>query len=296
MREVSDKASTEGLSPDDLIRAFTTTRASIQRRAVNTDKVRAAGLPLEGEGNIRPEGAWSEWLMTPMGRRYVAEAAKGNVDSDAVAQAIRVMAPFGRHETDIPDAMKWAAQNLPGREQAASDLVARGAQMASNPSEWRDFTKDIRGIGPSKSGFVASLLGRGDIPTLDARQIDLHTGEPSKLAGKYISRGQGVGGTEAVDRLAARQSEMALEMPEQYKPFYQHLAHHSAWDKVGKDMTTHDDVMRAMRSGFGDGGEVEEQPGLVDRALSFLSQFNPVGSAEAAPVGKLLRGMAAPVA
>jgi hypothetical protein len=46
---------------------------------------------------------------------------------------------------------------------------------------------------------------------------------------------------------------------------------------------------------FADGGAIED-PGLVDRALSFLSQFNPVGSAEAAPVGKLLRGMTAPVA
>ncbi|MEI6283464.1 MAG: hypothetical protein WCP82_12250, partial [Alphaproteobacteria bacterium] len=40
-----------------------------------------------------------------------------------------------------------------------------------------------------------------------------------------------------------------------------------------------------------EGGEVaEEQPGLVDRALSFLSQFNPVGSAEAAPAKTLVRG------
>jgi hypothetical protein len=47
-----------------------------------------------------------------------------------------------------------------------------------------------------------------------------------------------------------------------------------------------------------DGGSVEqEQPGIVDRAMSFLSQFNPVGSAEASPasaIAKRVMGLPTP--
>jgi hypothetical protein len=43
--------------------------------------------------------------------------------------------------------------------------------------QWREWAQSLRGIGPAKSGFVASLLGRGDQPTLDARQILLQTGK-----------------------------------------------------------------------------------------------------------------------
>ena len=262
MREMSEKAAREGLSSRDLIKGYTTTRASIQRRATDADRLRDLGLDLPSDvKTIRPEGAWAEWLMTPMGKRYLDAAAKGTVEGDAVANAIKIMSPFGRHETDIPDSMKWAAQNLPGREKAASDLVARAMQGGSSPEEWRAFTADIRGVGPSKSGFLASLYGRGDQPTLDARQIILNTGAPTKEASRYIARGGGEGGVEAVDRLAARQRALELDLPSEYDPFYQHLAHHAIWDKASNEMTTHDDVVRAMR--YAHGGEVDDALHIV---------------------------------
>jgi len=326
MKDMADKAGNQGLSARDLLKGYTTTRASIQRRATDADNLRRLGLNLPADvEKIRPEGAWMEWLGTPMGQKYLDEAAKGNISGDTVANAVKVMSPFGRHETDIPDAMRWAAQNIPGREAAASDLVHRAAQGASTPEEWRNFTSDIRGVGPSKSGFLASLYGRGDQPTLDARQIILNTGEPTKLASPFIARSGGQGGVEAVNRLAARQAALGLQAPSKYDPFYQHLAHHAIWDKASNEMTTHGDIIKGMQN-YADGGHVEdalhmlrrhfdgsdgsyvdpmgnvampaigepsdglvssEQPGLVDRAMNFVSQLNPVGSAEAADLSKL---------
>jgi hypothetical protein len=198
-----------------------------------------------------------------------------------VANAIKVMSPFGRHETDIPDSMKWAAQNLPGREATASDLVARAAQGASAPEEWRQFTSDIRGVGPSKSGFLASLYGRGDQPTLDARQLILNTGEPTKLAAPFLARSKGEGGVEAVDRLAARQSALGLQVPSQYDPFYQHLAHHSIWDKASNEMTTHGDVVKAMQD-YAHGG-------LVDDALHVVREHHADGEAVGPTMQQRLR-------
>jgi len=255
MDEMATKAEETGLTARDLIKAFTITRSSIQRQSVDADKVRAAGLKLDPSiKKIRPEGAFSEWLLSPIGKRYLDKAEKGKVDEKAIANAVKVMAPFGKHETDIPQALRWAAENLPGNESRASDLVARAKNFASTPDEWREFAKDMFGIGPSKAGFFASLIGRGDLPTLDARQIILHTGRPTKEASKYIARKGGKGGNEAVDRLAARQKAMQVKTARKLQPYYQHLTHHSIWDAVGGEKTTHEDVIRAMRlAGIGGG-------------------------------------------
>lgn len=271
MRQQAERAGSEGLTPRDLIKAYTTTRASIQRRAANADTIRALGLDIPaGEAKVRPEGAFAEWLQTPQGQTYLNAAERGTVDAGAVADAQRVMKPFGKTDTDLPQALSWAAQNLPGREGAASDLIARGLDKTSDRPEWRQFTSDVYGIGPSKSGFFASLLGRGDAPTLDARQVILHTGQPTKEASRYVARGGGQGGAEAVDRLAARQDALGLPIPDELSPFYQHLAHHAVWDKAGNEVTTHADVIRAMRlAGLG-------ALGLgVPAAMAAQQQFQP---------------------
>jgi len=274
MDETANKAGTKGLTARDLIKAFTITRASIQRGAVDADKVRAAGLNLDPSitGKVRPEGAFGEWLHTDMGQRFLNHAERGSVDPKSIQNAVQIMAPFGRHTTDIPDALMWAAKNLPGNEQLVSRLVASAQQNTSDPSEWREFIKGVRGIGPSNAGFVASLLGRGDQPTLDARQLVLHTGQPSKSAAPYLRRRQGQGADEAVDRLAARQREMNLSIPPELAPHYQHLAHHAVWDAVGGDETTHQDVINAMRHAAS-GGAIEESPLLSHPLVGVMQEL-----------------------
>jgi hypothetical protein len=70
-----------------------------------------------------------------------------------------------------------------------------------------------------------------------------------------MNRGKGQGGREAVDRLAARQEALGLELDPSLDPFYQHLTHHAVWDKVGNNQTTHDDLVKAMRN-YKAGGQV----------------------------------------
>ena len=280
MDNIAQRAAGSGLTPRDLIKAYTITRSSIQRQAADVNKLRASGLDLPEEmtGKIRPEGAFGEWLHTPAGQAYLDAAEKGKVHQTAIQDAIKVMAPFGRHQTDIPDALTWAALNLPGKEKQVSELVHAGHLMASTPEEWRAFTQHIRGVGPSKSGFLASLMGRGDQPTLDARQIILHTGRPTKEASKYIAKKGGAGGIEAVDRLAARQSAMDLSLPDRLKPYYQHLAHHAVWDKAGNDETTHEDVVRAMHHAANGGAQVDDEgEGILSHPVAKI--FQTIGMA-----------------
>lgn len=279
MDATAHKAMMEGLSPRDLIKAYTITRSSIQRGAVSVDKARAAGLPLPPtmSGKIRPEGAFGTWLHTPMGQRYLDAAENGDLDEEAIADAVRIMAPFGKHEKDIPDALRWAALNLPGQEGRVSELVARARKGQSHPSEWRDQTASIKGIGPAKSGFYASMLGRGDQPTLDARQIVLNTGQPTKAATPYL-RPKGAG-EAVVNRLADRQTQLGLKHDPKHSPYYQHLAHHAVWDTAAGEQTTHDDVKRAMMGA--------KRGGAVDPAGSTLDHHPVVKAMRAAGLPKL---------
>lgn len=254
MDETANKASKEGLSVRDLIKAYTITRSSIRRAARKADTVRNAGLNIPDSitGMVRPEGAFGHWLHTSYGQNYLNDAEKGRVNEDAIKDAVRIMRPFGG-QNQLVDALTWAVNNLPGQEKKFSELVSRAQQMQSSPSEWRELVKPIKGIRESKAGFMASMIGRGDQPTLDARQIVLHTGRPSDEASKYLSRSGA--GASAVDRLARRQKALDLTIPQNLSPYYQHLAHHTIWDKVGNETTTHQDVIDAMR-GAASGGAI----------------------------------------
>jgi hypothetical protein len=272
MDETARRAMKHGLTPRDLIKAYVITRASIQRRAQNADRVRAAGLDLpQDSGMIRPEGAMGEWLHSPMGQRYLDQAERGIVDHEAVAHAQQVMQPFGLNaETD---ALPWAVQHLGPRHREVSDMVGRALTGRSSPEEWRSFAKDLRGIGTAKAGFVASMLGRGDQPTLDARQVILQTGKPTSEAKKPMARA----GYAAVDRLAARQAALNPRLDSGLEPFRQHLTHHAIWDKAGNEVTTHDGVVSAMRNAK-DGGRIGYSTGgspHAQRLMELLAQLDP---------------------
>ncbi len=251
MDETASRAAKGGLTPRDLIKAYVITRSSIQRRAQTADKVRTAGLDIpQDTGVIRPEGAMGEWLHTKMGQRFLDQAERGIVDEEAVANAQQVMKPFGLMAES--DALPWAVKNLGPRHKEVSDMVGRALTGNSKPEEWREFSKGMRGIGTAKAGFVASMLGRGDQPTLDARQVILQTGKPTSEAKKPMAKA----GFAAVDRLAARQEALNPKMDPGLEPFRQHLTHHAIWDKAGNEETTHDDVMGAMRHAA-DGGRIK---------------------------------------
>ena len=273
MHKMAAKAAGPGLSGRDLIKAYAITRASIRRKERNADLVRAGGLDLpQSVGKmIRPEGAMAEWLKSPMGQRFLDAAEDGNVDKEAVAHAQKAMKPFG-FETES-HALPWAVKNLVGKHELVSNLVKAGLSGDSPVKPWRDFATNLYGIKDAKAGFVGSLLGRGDLPTLDARQVILNTGMPTKAVGTKLS---GPAGAPAVDRLAARQAAMNPKLDPGMEPFRQHLTHHAVWDKAENATTTHGDIMDTMRHanaggriGKGGGGPMSD-PNIIAHAIAAL--------------------------
>jgi hypothetical protein len=165
--------------------------------------------------------------------------------------------PYG-FQNALGDDLTWAAKNLPQHGSQVADMVAAAREGASNPEDWTGFVKDkVRGVDAAKAGFVGAMLGRGDLPTLDARQIILQTGKPTKKADKYLSRKKGEGSVEAVKRLTARMKDLNLALPPELEPYRQHLTHHTVWDKASNEMTTHADVMNALK-GYAKGGLAEK--------------------------------------
>jgi hypothetical protein len=246
MDESAEKAATKGLTPRDLLKAYAITRASIGRGALPRKTLEANGWQVpEGVDSLRPEGAMGEWLHTPMGQEYLHHAERGRVHEGAIADAVRKFRPFGKQNDTEGKALAWAAHNLPGMEGHVSKMVQASRHKDANPTLWRHFIKTVPGVNIAKAGFLGSMLGMGNQPTLDARQLILNTGRPTSEAAKPMSR---VGGAEeAVDRLAARQKALQLGIPEDLEPYYQHLAHHAIWDKSAGEQTTHADLMHAMR-------------------------------------------------
>jgi len=232
MSEQAKRAAAGDLGARDLIKAYGITRSSVNRAGRQMSDDLASGF-------TRPEGYMSEWFSSPAGKSYLDAAQSGKVDAAAIDDLVGRFQPFGMSQVLGKD-LEYAAQKLPQINGSINDLV-----QGSVP-EWRKFAQGIYGIGPAKSGFLPSMLGRGDIPTLDARQLNLHTLDSGDSASKFMRRQGGAGGDQAVDRLASRQQKMNLEISPELQPFYQHLTHHAVWDKIGNSITTHSDIVKAM--------------------------------------------------
>jgi hypothetical protein len=260
MIKQAGRAAQGDLNKRDLIKAYGITQSSIGRKGLKHSTATKAGLQAPNTGGlVRPEGAFAEWLASPMGQRYLNEAELGNTDLYAVNDLVQKFKPFGKFN-ELGKALVYGADVL-GRDPRDVNAMITGDKEA-----FRDYAKSIYGIDQAKAGFIGSLLGRGDLPTLDARQLSLHTNPPTtvKVVGSIMNRQKGKGAKEAVDRLIDRQEAMALDLDPSLDPFYQHLTHHTAWDKALNEITTHDDLIRAMNN-YNEGGEVHAAGGgLID--------------------------------
>jgi len=250
MAEQAGRSKRGEMTPRDLIKAYTIAQSSIGRGGLSRDTATKTGMKLPNTGGeVRPEGAFAEWLGSPAGQKYLNLAERGTADMSAIGDLQGKFAPFGK-QNDQAEKMVLAAK--------MAQLMGPGLNQALTGStdDYRDYAEKMKGIAGAKSGFIGSLLGRGDLPTLDARQLNLHTEGAPVGVGSIMNRGKGTGAREAVDRLAARQRAMELGIDPELMDYYQHLAHHAVWDKTAGAKTTHEDLVRAMR-GYAKGGAAE---------------------------------------
>jgi hypothetical protein len=235
------KQSEKEITPRDVVKAYTVTRSSIQRQGQTAEKLREAwpDHPFQGR-DIRPEDAFAYLLQSPDGRTYLNEAETG-VLTEAGREAARRIAErhkaFGLSSTLYKDLTERAPE-LAKKSEELGRVLRRGTK-----GQWYSFARDnIWGIGHAKKGFITALLGRGDMPTADAREIEFWWTNRKKFTPSQEARAM----PRFAERLEKSLAELNLETPAELRPFYQHLAHHALWDAVGGTQTTHSDVMSCM--------------------------------------------------
>ena len=266
MQQQAKRAAAGQLTPREVLKAYGITMSSIGRTGLSHATATKSGLKLPNTGDkIRPEGAFAEWLLSPMGQRYLNAAEKGKADKEALRDIQTKFNPYGKYN-QLAAQLHSAARTIPGMTPEINRTVPMGRK------DYRPVAEAMSGVGPAKSGFVGSMLGMGDLPTLDARQLELHAPGPGPTKSKtgILDRGKKMAGREAVDRLAARQIAMQLKLDPEFAKFYQHLAHHAVWDKTEGTQTTHADIVNAMKNakngggiGMAEGGEkLPAHPGL----------------------------------
>ena len=274
MKQQLAKANAGDMTARDFIKAYGITQSSIGRQGLSYDTATKTGMKLPRQQSVRPEGAFSEWLGSKQGQNFLNAAEKGDVNEDSLKDMKEKFSPFSMTNA-LADKLKWAVEH----SKSDPNLANLFSTMPLN--DYRDMMMNIKGIGPAKSGFIGSLLGRGDLPTLDARQVLLHTGKYNKdpefaRRTSAVVKGKPVAGTEAVDRLIARQSAMGMDIDPTLEFFRQHLTHHAVWDKVGNTETTHGDVVKAMKN-YNGGGDVKEPKSTVPAYKLFRVDKNQPG-------------------
>lgn len=245
----------------DIVKAYLLTVGSIQRSAISPKKVSEYWPDFEQTrpGKLRPEDVLGQILFTPAGQRYLTAAAQGRYDAQAATAVAGVFDAFGLGNTfrkQLAIAPKLAQRG---------DVIRK--KLKGPRSGWYKFIDggNVPGVKLAKAGFLAALLGRGDIATADARQVNFWTCPPGSwndekksCAFPFLARtvkgvwrpGQfeekeGIDPTY-LEVLNHKMRALKVNMPARYQPFYEHLAHHVFWDRIGGTKTTHQEIIEAM--------------------------------------------------
>jgi hypothetical protein len=202
----------------DVAKAYVTTVASQGAGAMRYEtlqgKLAAEGIHFDipeqfrgkssnGVEIVRPEDAAAAWLGSETGQRALDSIEKGNYDAAAWNELFAVRKAFGDdwfsrvHVGDSPLSGRANLQNLAPVVEAIN--AAKG-----DPDKVRQALGTLNGIGAGKDAFIAHMLGFGETPTVDARQINIW------LTGKGNLRGDKSQGADAARLFRQSRSDSAV--------------------------------------------------------------------------------------
>lgn len=247
MKEAASKLPTKR----EIIKAYVVTRSSVQRQGATKPTLCQRWpdySPLKRQADprkVRPEDAMAAALFLPVGQRYLNAAEKGRFDEDAAREIVALMGCYGLTDSllrDMRDGVKLG-ERAPEVRKALKGPAVGWWRFLEKRTTKKDPNPGVPGIGPSKAGFFASLLGRGDIPTFDARELDLW--QRDRKTAKLEP------GWKEVEALQRRLKAFPMKVPKDLEPFKVHLVHHALWDAYGDtprpSKTTHGAPIRAMQ-------------------------------------------------
>lgn len=277
-----EKAVRGEMTARDVAKAYVATVASQGSGAMSVErfqqKMEAAGIsvPLDerftgesasGKPIIRPEDAMAAWMGSETGQRALDSIERGEFDTAAWSEAAKVRTAFGDDwlgKTNVLGTPARGSVNLSNLGEVVDAVNAAGGDLAKINAA----VGKLNGIGAGKLGFAKHLLGFGDSPTVDARQVNLW------LAGKSNLRGDKSAGAEAArlfrrsrqdesvrqymaDRISGEIDRLRQELPEMANVSPSDagaVLHQWMWDKAG-----------------GRGAELHDHAGLYEAVSLFQS-------------------------
>lgn len=234
------------VTPRDVVKAALITRASQGAQAATVANIARnwPDHPFTVGERVRPEDMFAELLLTADGQVFLDDVTRTGKVTQRVLYSWSVMflpfRPTFGDRTDLANDGPYMAAALV----RVTDEVRRVLRNGSS-AEWQQATAVFREarafIGDGKLGFFAAFLGRGDLATFDARQIELHVA-PGRRRSFAVTAG-------LTRRLSRGLRRMEVRMPDELLPFYEHLTHHMIWEKVGDETITHEALCRVMELG-----------------------------------------------
>ena len=249
----------------DILKAYLITMSSIQRQAISRKKVcelRPNLSKLKLAEIVRPEDLFSQLLGTPAGKAYLDDAVRGEYNRPAAREIAEDLRCFGLVFAAEPSKNKPQGGNpehgglfknvLPyavnGLLPHSEEIAALVSPKVSREQAYKYVEKNIKGIKAAKTGVFLSLLGRGDIPTFDAKEIDIWVTEWPQMykRNKDGTQVKPVIAWKDVQKLTDRFHELPFRMPKEDRKNRMHLQHHAIWDAAANSETTHQDIIDAM--------------------------------------------------
>ena len=272
----------------DVAKAYILTQGSIgsdfRYKDVLEKDLKAAGLTwnsgsdsislFEENGKIRPEELTAWWLGTPNGKLALNDLEKGIVNEAAFNELETIRRSYGknnfrlnsvfgnRKDTGFKYGEKPAKKNQFNLANIAELTQAINETKGDNEKLQNLLTR-VNGISEGKKGFIGHMLGIGNMPTVDAVELNFW------FTGKGEANIKDLDQIKAQTITAIRENISALnedvyreisgrikELSEQISQKYpnvkipeeamQHVLHHWIWDKARASATTHTGMYQAL--------------------------------------------------
>jgi hypothetical protein len=272
----------------DVAKAYILTQGSIgsdfRYKDVLEKDLKAAGLTwnsgsdsislFEENGKIRPEELTAWWLGTPNGKLALNDLEKGIVNEAAFNELETIRRSYGknnfrlnsvfgnRKDTGFQYGEKPAKKNQFNLANIAELTQAINETKGDNEKLQNLLTR-VNGISEGKKGFIGHMLGIGNMPTVDAVELNFW------FTGKGEANIKDLDQIKAQTITAIRENISALnedvyreisgrikELSEQISQKYpnvkipeeamQHVLHHWIWDKARASATTHTGMYQAL--------------------------------------------------
>jgi hypothetical protein len=243
----------------DILKAYLITMSSIQRQAIARDAVcltRPHLRRLKLDKKVRPEDLFSKLLRGPAGKAYLDAGEKGVYDHTAAREMAEDMRCYGLvfaeegkdpgHGGLFKNILPYAVKHLMPR---AAEIAKLASRKVPREQAYTYIKRHVSGIAAAKTGFFFSLLGRGDIPTLDAKEIDLWVSEWPEMYrrdkhGRPLKPKPRWGDVEQEISVFEK---LPFRMPKENRKNRMHLQHHAIWDAAAGSETTHQEIIDAMQ-------------------------------------------------